>query len=68
MDARRTTAEETDADAAPPKGRSPYRNARFLSLTALMGVFGIQFGVYEVGVPLWVVAHTVVPDAPRGMR
>jgi hypothetical protein len=33
-----------------------------------MGVFGIQFGVYEVGVPLWVVAHTVAPDAPRGMR
>jgi hypothetical protein len=43
-------------------GRSPYRDPRFLWLTALMGVFGIQFGVFEIGVPLWVVAHTIAPD------
>ena len=62
VDARRTSPGETDADAPPRKGPSPYRDARFLSLTALMGVFGIQFGLYEVAVPLWVVAHTVAPD------
>jgi len=45
-----------------PAGRSPYRDPRFLWLTALMGVFGIQFGVFEIGVPLWVVAHTIAPD------
>lgn len=43
-------------------GSSPYRDVRYLWLTALMGVFGIQFGVFEVGVPLWVVGHTIAPD------
>lgn len=62
VDLRRTSRGETDADAASQKGPSPYRDARFLSLTAFMGVFGIQFGLFEVGVPLWVVAHTIAPD------
>ena len=43
-------------------GTSPYRDARFLAVTALTGVFGMQFGLYEVAVPLWVVGHTVAPD------
>jgi len=30
--------------------------------TALTGIFGIQFGLFEVAVPLWVVQHTVAPD------
>ncbi len=42
--------------------RSPYRDVRFLGMTALTGVFGIQFGLFEVAVPLWVVGHTVAPD------
>ncbi|GAB3147984.1 MFS transporter [Microbacterium neimengense] len=62
VDAQRTSPGETDAGAAAPKGPSPYRDARFLWLTGLMGVFGIQFGLFEVGVPLWVVAHTIAPD------
>lgn len=53
---------EPAPDAPAEAGRSPYRDPRFLWLTALMGVFGIQFGVFEIGVPLWVVAHTIAPD------
>lgn len=53
---------EPAPDAPAVVGRSPYRDPRFLWLTALMGVFGIQFGVFEIGVPLWVVAHTIAPD------
>lgn len=62
VDAQRAVGGATNADAAPPSGRSPYRDAHFLWLTGLMGVFGIQFGLFEVGVPLWVVAHTIAPD------
>lgn len=62
VDVGRTSPGQTDADPATQKGPSPYRDARFLSLTAFMGVFGIQFGLFEVGVPLWVVAHTIAPD------
>lgn len=43
-------------------GRSPYRDLRFLAVAALTGVFGMQFGLFEVAVPLWVVQHTVAPD------
>ncbi|MCS6586933.1 MFS transporter [Curtobacterium flaccumfaciens pv. flaccumfaciens] len=45
-----------------PAGRSPYRDVRFLAVAALTGVFGMQFGLFEVAVPLWVVQHTVAPD------
>ncbi|MDM7890774.1 MFS transporter [Curtobacterium caseinilyticum] len=45
-----------------PAGRSPYRDLRFLAVSALTGVFGMQFGLFEVAVPLWVVQHTVAPD------
>lgn len=45
-----------------PAGRSPYRDVRFLAVTALTGLFGMQFGLFEVGVPIWVVQHTVAPD------
>ncbi|QCR44162.1 MFS transporter [Curtobacterium sp. SGAir0471] len=45
-----------------PAGRSPYRDLRFLAVTALTGLFGMQFGLFEVGVPIWVVQHTVAPD------
>ncbi|MDT0211009.1 MFS transporter [Curtobacterium sp. BRD11] len=45
-----------------PAGRSPYRDVRFLAVTALTGLFGMQFGLFEVGVPIWIVQHTVAPD------
>lgn len=68
LDPRRVDVRREDPDAETPASapvaavRSPYRDPRFLWLTALMGVFGIQFGVFEIGVPLWVVAHTIAAD------
>ena len=42
-------------------GRPPFRNPRYLALTALSGLFGIQFGLAEIGLPLWVVNFTQAP-------
>ena len=36
-------------------------NPRYLTLTALSGLFGIQFGLAEIGLPLWVVNFTQAP-------
>ncbi|WP_263090303.1 MFS transporter [Curtobacterium sp. RIT-PI-V] len=58
-------ADRTDTgtiDRPEAAGRSPYRDVRFLAVAALTGVFGMQFGLFEVAVPLWVVQHTVAPD------
>jgi len=44
-----------------PSGRPPFRNPRYLALTALSGLFGIQFGLAEIGLPLWVVNFTEAP-------
>lgn len=58
-------AERTDTGTIvrrEPAGRSPYRDVRFLAVSALTGVFGMQFGLFEVAVPLWVVQHTAAPD------
>lgn len=41
---------------------SPWRDPRYLALTALSAVFGMQFGVGEVGVPLWIANHTTAPE------
>ena len=41
---------------------SPWRNPRYLGLTALSAVFGMQFGVGEVGVPLWIANETAAPE------
>lgn len=59
------TAAGSDAGGsrrAATGGPSPYRDAGFLGVTVLSGVFGIQFGLFEVAVPLWVVGHTRAPD------
>lgn len=42
-------------------GPSPFRNPRYLGLTVLSGIFGMQFGLAEVGLPLWIVHDTDVP-------
>lgn len=42
--------------------RSPWRNPRYLALTVLTGVFAMQFGVFEVGVPLWITRETAAPE------
>ncbi|MBG6058238.1 MFS family permease [Cryobacterium sp. MP_M5] len=42
-------------------GRSPWRDPRYLGLAALSALFGIQFGLAEIGLPLWVLHHTEAP-------
>jgi len=41
--------------------RSPWRDPRYLLLSALSAVFGMQFGVAEFGVPLWITTETNAP-------
>ncbi|WP_216656422.1 MFS transporter [Nocardioides marmotae] len=50
--------------AAPdaPRGRSPLRDRTYLTSTALTSVMALQFGLQNVGVPLWVAHHTAAPD------
>ena len=52
---------EAAGPARPVAGRSPFRDPRYLTLTALSGLFGIQFGLAEIGLPLWVVNFTQAP-------
>ncbi|WP_313813245.1 MFS transporter [Glutamicibacter sp.] len=42
---------------------SPFRDRRYLLLTTYSVIFGMQFSLFEVGVPLWIVNNTVVPAA-----
>lgn len=51
------------AGGPPERVRSPFRDRRYLLLTALSAVFGMQFGLAEVGVPLWIAHHTHAPTA-----
>ncbi|MFE5207684.1 MFS transporter [Streptomyces sp. NPDC056600] len=63
VDARRFAVTDTRDTARPATpGRPPHRNMPFLAVTALSGVFGIQFGLFEVAMPMWVVGHTQAPD------
>lgn len=50
----------TGAVVAKP-GRSPFRNPAYLALTALAGILGMQFAVFELGLPVWIVTETTVP-------
>lgn len=47
--------------SARPAGRSPFTDRRYLALTVFAGIFAMQFGVLEVGLPIWVVSHTSAP-------
>ncbi|WP_022891516.1 MFS transporter [Agromyces subbeticus] len=42
---------------------SPWRDPRYLLFTAISAVFGMQFGVAELGVPLWIARETTAPEA-----
>jgi MFS family permease len=44
------------------RAHSPWRDPRYLALTALTAVFGMQFGVGEIGVPLWIANETEAPE------
>ncbi|GAA1232165.1 putative MFS family arabinose efflux permease [Microbacterium phyllosphaerae] len=43
--------------------RSPWRDPRYLLLSGLSAIFGMQFGVAELGVPLWITENTNAPEA-----
>lgn len=45
----------------PLVGRSPWRDSRYLALSIFSALFGIQFGLAEIGLPLWIVHHTNAP-------
>lgn len=42
--------------------RSPWRDPRYLLLSVLSAAFGMQFGVAEVGMPLWITTATNAPE------
>lgn len=45
----------------PPKGRSPWRDSRFLAFVLLSAVFGIQFPILDYAMPLWIAHNTEAP-------
>nr|WP_227466953.1 MFS transporter [Nocardioides lijunqiniae] len=49
---------------APARGRSPFRDTTYLTVSSLNAVIAMQFGLQSVGVPLWIAGHT---DAPTVM-
>lgn len=50
------------ANPAPKRGISPFKDRRYVLLTVLSGIFGMQFGLAEMGVPLWISQDTSAPD------
>lgn len=53
----------TDAAARRTRfAHSPWRDPRYLGLTLISAIFGMQFGVGEVGVPLWIANDTDAPE------
>jgi MFS family permease len=65
VDNARRDAEGNDRklSRAESRAHSPWRDPRYLAMTVLNGVFGIQFALQEMGVPLWVAQHTTAPEA-----
>lgn len=63
----RTETGSIDTDAAAESRRdwnrrSPWRDPRYLLLSVLSAVFGMQFGVAEFGIPLWITEYTAAPE------
>lgn len=65
VDAKHVDAEgnERKLTRAESRAHSPWRDPRYLAMTALNGIFGIQFALQEMGIPLWIADHTVAPEA-----
>lgn len=71
VDAAEADAAVMSAGVVPVEGgalaavrrATPWRDARYLAITALSAVFGMQFGLAEVGVPLWIAHDTAAPTA-----
>ncbi|PJJ71949.1 MFS transporter [Diaminobutyricimonas aerilata] len=62
VDAARPESKPTVEERRRYRSLSPWRDRRYLALAALSGVFGMQFGLAEVGVPLWIAHHTEAPE------
>lgn len=64
----RTVTGSTDAIATARAGRSarrehsPWRDPRYLLLVLCTAIFGMQFGVGELAVPLWIAQDTNAPE------
>ncbi|MCS0499133.1 MFS transporter [Protaetiibacter mangrovi] len=54
----RTAEEEA---VAPVRGRSPWRDARYLAFVLLSSIFAIQFSVLDYAMPLWIAHATEAP-------
>lgn len=52
---------EAEADEAP-RGRSPWRDPRYLLFSALAAVVSMLFSLENIGVPLWLAHDTVAPE------
>ncbi|MFE5672830.1 MFS transporter [Agromyces sp. NPDC056523] len=50
------------AERVALRAHSPWRDPQYLLLTLCSAVFGMQFGVSDVGVPLWIAHHTAAPE------
>lgn len=50
------------AERIARRAHSPWRDPRYLLLTLLSAAFGMQFGISDVGVPLWIAHHTAAPE------
>jgi MFS family permease len=46
----------------PVRGRSPWRDPRYLGFVALTAIFGIQFPILDYAMPLWIAHDTEVPS------
>lgn len=58
----RNTADAARVARLDWRRRSPWRDRRYLLLTLLSAIFGMQFGVAELGVPLWITERTTAPE------
>lgn len=65
VDARQTDDDGNESKLTKEQSRahSPWRDPRYLAMTFLNGIFGIQFALQEMGVPLWIAEHTVAPES-----
>jgi hypothetical protein len=65
VDAVRRDEEGNDQrlSRAESRAHSPWRDPRYLAMALLNGIFGIQFALQEMGIPLWIADHTVAPTA-----
>jgi MFS family permease len=52
----------TAGEDAAPRGRSPWRDPRYLLFSAFSAVLAMLFSLANIGVPLWLAHDTVAPE------